>query len=89
METFSNYLKVIAYLLAVLMLSPSCLVYKKSASIDEHANSEKNTLLKIFTADGKKYKVRWIEELDGYVYSIAKTKRVPLKRKVKNRKTQS
>ena len=76
MRTFSSQLKGIAYIIIILLLSQSCLIYRKSPSIEKHTNSNKNTALKISTADGKIYKVRWIEERDGNIYSIANTRRV-------------
>lgn len=77
---YQRHIKGVSFLLVILMLSQSCLVYRKCPSIEKYTNSKKNTLLKIYTTDGKKYKVRWIEEHDGNIYSITKIKKVYIKK---------
>jgi hypothetical protein len=68
-------------LLCIFVLFPSCIVIyqnsdnKGKPAIIEKASSKKNTHIKIITNGGDKYKLRWIEENDGNVYSIKKTRR--------------
>lgn len=70
-------LKCIVCLLAIIILSQSCIiVYKCKPSTIEQAALRKNTRIKIKTKHGEKYKTRWIEEKDGKVFSISNTKRV-------------
>lgn len=78
---FLKYFKGIVYFLAMLMLFQSCVIYKSKPSTIEEASSKKDIHIKILTKDGEKYKVRWIEERDGNVYSITNTKKVYFEKK--------
>lgn len=73
---FLNHFKGIAYFLIMLILFQSCIVYSKNSSTIEEAYSEKDMPIKIITKDGNEYKLSWIEEKDGNIFSIKKTKRV-------------
>ena len=77
---FLKYFKGIAYFLTMLILFQSCVIYKKKPSTIEEATSKENTFIKIITKEGDKYKLRWIEEKDGNVYSITNTKRIFIKK---------
>ena len=65
----------------MIILFQSCSVYKKNPSSIEEATGKRNTHIKLTTKDGQEYKLRWIEEKDGYVYSIENTKRIYVKKK--------
>ena len=74
---FIKRIKGIAYFLAMLILFQSCIIiYKSKPSTIEQAALRKNTHIKIKTKHGEKYKLRWLEEKDGYVFSMTNTKRV-------------
>jgi len=57
----------------------SCIIYREASTIDE-ASSRRNTHIKIITKTGYEYKLKWIEEKNGYLCSIENTKRVYIKK---------
>ena len=72
---FLKYIKSIAYFLTMIVLFQSCIAYQsKSSSIGE-ATDNKKSHIKITTTNGGIYKLNWIEEKDGNIVSIKKTKR--------------
>ena len=75
MKVFTKQLKVIAYFLAILLLFQSCIAYKAGIISAEDAAQYDNRRIRIETRDGGVYKLKWIEENDGHVFSIKKTKR--------------
>ncbi len=80
MKNITNRHKGIAYLLVIIMLIQSCAIYHKQPSTIEEAAAERKTQIKITTKNGELYKLRWIEEENGYIYSIKKTKRIYVKK---------
>jgi len=80
MKNITNRQKGIAYLLVIIMLLQSCAIYHKQPSTIEEAAAERKTQIKITTKNGELHKLRWIEEENGYIYSIKKTKRIYVKK---------
>lgn len=77
---FIKHFKGIAYFLAMLVLFQSCVIYKKTHSTIGEASTE-DIPIKITTKDGCKYKLRWIEEMDGNIVSIKNAERAYLDKK--------
>ncbi len=70
-------LNIIAYSLAILILSSSCIVVNKAKHLPiEQTTKYDNRRIKIITLDGNKYKVKWIEEKDDDIVSITNTKKI-------------
>ena len=78
---FLKHFKGIAYFLIMLILFQSCVAYNKNTSTIEEASSEKNMPIKIIDKGGHEYKLRWIEEQDGNIFSIRNAKRVYFNKK--------
>lgn len=75
MKIFTRHLKGIAYFLTILLLFQSCIVYKNgNFSAQEAAQSDKRRI-RIKTRDGVIFKLKWIEEKNGQIYSIKNTRR--------------
>ena len=72
---FLKHLKGIAYFLIMLILFQSCVVYKDQYYTSSEASTIDKRIIKIKTNEGEKYKLPWIEEKDGNVVSIKKTRR--------------
>ncbi len=81
MKTIAYQIKEISWLLVIIVFCHACSVYKKNPSTIGEATAQKNTRMKLTTKDGEEYNLRWIEEKDGYVYSILNTKRIYVKKK--------
>jgi len=72
MRTIKNYLKIIASLLALLMLLESCTVYKNaSITLDQAVNNEAKVKVKTETAENLKF--NRIDFNNGNYYGIKKT----------------
>ena len=76
MKYLIKHLKLVAYLLALLVLFQSCVVYNKTPSSVAETSRYNDRRMKIITKDGNEFKLYWIEEKDGNVISIKNTKRI-------------
>ena len=66
-----------AFFLIILVLLQSCInIYKRGSYAVNELPERKNAYIRVKTVDGKKYKLRWLEEKDGNVVSIRNTQRV-------------
>lgn len=87
MKTIADQIKEISWLLVIIIFFQSCSLYKRKSTTIEKVSSKRNTLIKIITKSGDKYKLKWIVEKDGFVYSIKNTKRVKIKKSKLNEET--
>ncbi len=75
MNYLLRHLKGIANFLAALILLQSCVVYQKNPTPIEEVTKQRDINILIETTEGAKYRVRWIEEKEDKIYSIANTER--------------
>ena len=75
MKALLNHLKAIAYLFAILMLLQSCVIYQSTPYSLSEASQNNKGRIKINTTEGKKYIVSWVDEKDGNLVSVLKTKK--------------
>jgi len=79
---FLKYFKGIAYLLSMLILFQSCVVYTQKPATPyaiEEASTE-DVPIKITTTNGIKYKLNWIEYSSRNIFSITNTNRENIKK---------
>ena len=75
MKALLNHLKAIVYLFAILMLFQSCVIYQSTPYSLSEASQNNKGRIKINTTEGKKYIVSWVDEKDGNLVSVLKTKK--------------
>lgn len=80
MNCLLKHFKGIAYFLSLLILFQSCVAYRNTPSTIEEATSKKNNPVKITTKNGLEYEFKWIDELNGNIFSIKNAKRINLEK---------
>jgi hypothetical protein len=79
-EYFIKQLRSISYLITMLILLQSCVVYNSHRYTPYEASLYTKGFVKIKTIDGAAHKLPWVEVQDENVMSILKTKRVLLEK---------
>lgn len=75
MKYLTAHIKSIAYSLTILMLFQSCVIYENVTYDLDNLSQYHNQKIKITTSDGSIYKLRWYEQTDTSIISIANTER--------------